>query len=83
MPVILASPNTEIIDKKIKDILARGNIVCFTNKITGTVKHVTEWNQDAEGDLIASYSTGSNNFVCTYAIEYEISEIEKPRSENG
>lgn len=58
----------------IKDILGRGNIVVFTNMITGVVKKVREWNLDAEGDLTAFYSTGRNAFVCPTALEYEVSE---------
>jgi len=77
MITVCSHKNTKEIDTKIKDILNRGNIVCFTNKLTGTVKHVTEWNMDEDGDLTASYSSGNSLYVCPYAIEYEITEIEK------
>lgn len=73
----LSHVNTEPIDQKIKDILARGKTVCFTNVKTGVIKHVTEWNLDQDGDLTASYSTGATKYVCPYAVEYEISELEK------
>ena len=67
----------DIITKKIKDILNRGHIVCFRNILTDTKKYVTEWNMDQDGDLTATYSTGQSKFVCPYAIEYEITEVEK------
>lgn len=70
------------IEEKIKSILERGNIVCFTNKITGVIKHVTEWNIDKDGDLTASYSTGNSKYVCPFALEYEISEIIKEGGKN-
>lgn len=74
MKIVLANP-TAGIDKKVKAIIKRGNIACFTNKITGVVKKVKEWNSDKNGDLTAFYSTGSTKYVCPYAVEYEISEI--------
>ena len=69
------SADTDAIDTKIKAMLARGSTVCFTNRFSGVVKHVTEWNPDENGDLVASYSTGTTKFVCPYACEYDITEI--------
>jgi hypothetical protein len=66
----------QVIENKIKDILARGKIVCFTNKINGIVKYVNEWNLDEWGDLTAFKSTGKSMFVCPFAVEYDITEVE-------
>jgi len=76
---ILAKPNKKEIDSQIKDIISRGNIVCFTNTLNGIIKHVTEWNQDDMGDLTASYSTGATKYVCPYALEYDITEIQREK----
>lgn len=59
---------------KIKAILTRGNVVCFTGG-NGIKKYVTEWNEDSDGDLTADYSTGQSKFVCPVALAYVISEI--------
>lgn len=67
--------DTEEIDNKIKDILARGNLVKFTNKVNSVVKILKEWNQDEMGDMLASYSTGLITWICPYSIYYEITEI--------
>ena len=75
--IVLSHKNTIVVDERIKDILARGKVVVFTNKLrTGIVKYVTKWNADSDGDLTAAYSTGANNYVCPYALEYEISETD-------
>ena len=64
------------IDQKIKDILSRGKVVVFTNKITNTKKYVTKWNQDDLGDLEADYSTGATKFVCPYSLQNTITECD-------
>ena len=64
----------ESIDKCIKDILDRGDIVVFTNKITGVVKKVDTWNKDDMGDFTAFESTGSTLYVCPYVDQYTITE---------
>lgn len=76
---IPATTDTKPIDDKIKGILSRGNIACFTNWITGVVKHVTKWNPAELGDLTASYSTGSTKYVCPYSFQYDITEIKKAK----
>ena len=73
----IAHRDTAPIDARIKGILARGKVVCFTNRFTGTVKHVDRWNPDDMGDLTACYSTGGTKFVCPYAVEYDITELPK------
>lgn len=73
----LANTNTVKIDVKIKDILNRGKIVLFRNKFSGVNKYVTKWNQDEMGDLLAEHSTGLSKWVCPYAIEYDILEVDE------
>lgn len=60
--------------KQIKDIIDRGSVAVFTNKINGIIKKVKEFNPDKDGDLIAFYSSGLTNYVCPTALEYEITE---------
>lgn len=71
------SKNVKAREKKIKAILKRGNIACLTNVYSHIVKHVTKWNLDADGDLIATYSTGLTKYVAWDSEQYVISEIVK------
>jgi len=80
---VLSHIDTKEIDDKIKAILARGNTASFLNTTNGIVKHVTEWCQDQQGDLLASYSTGTVFWVCPYAVGYQITEIEGKTNDNG
>jgi hypothetical protein len=70
----LCHRNTGAIDLRIKDILARGNIVVFKTG-GGLEKFVREWNQDSDGDLTAYFSTGALLYVCPYALLYTIGEL--------
>ena len=74
-PAVNPSLNGEI-DNKIKEILARGKVVVFTNRLSQVRKYLTKWNPDAEGDLLADYSTGSTCFVCPYCNQYDITECD-------
>jgi hypothetical protein len=74
---VLAHPNAEEIDLKIKEILSRGKAVRFTNTETNITKDVKEFNKDEMGDFIAfRQSGGQTHYVCPYALEYVISEVE-------
>lgn len=62
---VTAWRNTGEIDKGIKDILSRGDIVKFHNIFNGKIKYVKEWNQDEDGDLTAFKAPGCiTKFVC-------------------
>jgi len=76
-PLVDQSKDVKAREKKIKAILKRGNIACMTNVYNGIVKHVTTWDLDAGGDLIATYSTGMTKYVAWDSDQYEISEIKK------
>jgi len=75
--VVPVLTDTLPIEAKIKDILKRGKVVCFTNIINGIVKYVDTWNMDETGDLTAFYSSGATKFVCPFSVEYEITEKER------
>ena len=72
--LIFAYPDLRAREQWIKDIIARGNTAVFTNRISGVVKKVREWNVDGDGDIEAFYSTGATRFLCWEALEYELSE---------
>lgn len=67
--------DTTKLEARLKDILARGKAIKFTNRHNGVVKVVTEWNIDKDGDLLAETSTGTTKYVCPYSPQYEITEI--------
>lgn len=73
----LIAPGLKTREQTIKDILDRGKIVRFTNRITGVTKDVNEWNADAEGDLTAFRHTGNTPFLCWSVEQYVISELDE------
>lgn len=69
--------DTDMIDKRVQDILSEGKIVEFRHKQFPELrKFVAKWNQNAMGDLKAIHSTGTTHWVCTYARDYEIIPME-------
>ena len=66
----------ESIDNKIKEILSRGKVVVFTNRLNHVKKFLTKWNPDDMGDLEADYSTGATKFICPYCDQYDITECD-------
>jgi hypothetical protein len=77
IPHTLLAPGLKPREQAIKDILDRGKIVRFTNRITGVTKDVNEWNADEEGDLTAFRHTGQTPFLCWAVEQYLISEIDE------
>lgn len=78
--VLTGLPSKEVCDarkKQIEEILARGNVVKFTNPFTQQVKYVDTWNEDADGDLTAFRTTRNcaTSFVCWESARYDISEV--------
>lgn len=77
--VLTGLPPKEVCDarkKQIEEILARGNVVKFTNPFTGCVKYVDTWNEDADGDLIAFRGNlAQTHFVCWESARYDVSEV--------
>ena len=80
IPVFYNYKEKQRLEKKIKAILKRGNIVCFTHKINGIVKHLNEWNIDDMGDLKAFYSTGHSPYIAWDVGQYDITEIINDKS---
>ena len=76
-PAILASADRKSREARIKDILARGKVVCFSNR-TGGKKFVTKWNPDKENDLTAAKVISCvSPYVCWDAVFYTISEVDE------
>lgn len=77
VPAIYQSRDLKSRQQLIEDILSRGKIVRFTNRVTGVTKDVKEWNADAYGDLTAFRHTGQTPYLCWSADQYEISELDE------
>ena len=63
--------------KQIEEILARGNVVKFSNPFKGQTKYVDTWNEDEDGDLTAFRTTSNcaTHFVCWESSRYDVSEV--------
>lgn len=77
VPPQFLEPYMDSKEQMIKDILSRGNIVRFTNRITGITKDINSWNADVDGDLIAFRHTGLSPYICWQAAQYVVSELDE------
>lgn len=83
---LIAGYNVDDIDARLaecKAIVDRGNVIRF--KYRDIIKHVSKWEMDEDGDVLADWSNGVTLWVCPVAIFYKITEItpEQAAKERG